>query len=55
VVAIGMGVVVLLVVIPLLASLVSMVKSIKQGVTGVRDTLRAPGEYRECCAHSYHG
>lgn len=40
-VAICMGVVVLLVVILLLASLVSMVKSIQQGVAGVRDTLQA--------------
>ncbi|MGH3896808.1 MAG: hypothetical protein ACRDTA_00860 [Pseudonocardiaceae bacterium] len=40
-VAIAMGVGVLLVVILLLGSLVSMVKSINQGVRGVRDTLRA--------------
>ncbi len=40
-VAIAMGVGVLIVVILLLGSLVSLVKSINTGVTGVRDTLRA--------------
>jgi hypothetical protein len=39
-VAIAMGVGVLIVVILLLSSLVSMVKSIQQSVRGVRDTLR---------------
>jgi len=39
-VAIAMGVVVLLVVILLLGSLVSIVKSINRSVAGVRDTLR---------------
>ncbi len=39
-VAIAMGVGVLLVVILLLSSLVSIVKSINRGVVGVRDTLR---------------
>ncbi|MFY9806282.1 MAG: hypothetical protein WCC38_16185 [Pseudonocardiaceae bacterium] len=40
-VAIGMGFGVAIVVILLLSSLVSMVKSIDRGVVGVRDTLRA--------------
>ncbi|MBA2473901.1 MAG: hypothetical protein DLM61_03020 [Pseudonocardiales bacterium] len=40
-VAIAMGVGVLIVVILLLGSLVSIVKSINTGVAGVRDTLRA--------------
>lgn len=40
-VAIAMGAGVLLVVILLLGSLVSMVKSIQRSVAGVRDTLRA--------------
>jgi hypothetical protein len=40
-VAVGMGFVVVLVVILLLSSLVSMVKSIDRGVVNVRDTLRA--------------
>jgi len=40
-VAIAMGVGVLIVVILLLSSLVSIVKSINQGVAAVRDTLRA--------------
>jgi hypothetical protein len=40
-VAIVMGVGVLIVVILLLGSLVSIVKSINRGVVGVRDTLRA--------------
>lgn len=40
-VAIAMGVGVLIVVILLLGSLVSLVKSINTGVAGVRDTLRA--------------
>jgi hypothetical protein len=40
-VAIAMGVGVLIVVILLLSSLSSMVKSINTGVVGVRDTLRA--------------
>ncbi|MGH7485220.1 MAG: hypothetical protein ACREMY_06385 [bacterium] len=40
-IAIAMGVGVLIVVILLLGSLVSMVRSINQGVQGVRDTLRA--------------
>lgn len=39
-VAIGMGVVVLLVVILLLGSLVSMVRSINHGVVAVRNTLQ---------------
>lgn len=40
-VAIAMGVAVLIVVILLLGSLLSIVKSINQSVGGVRDTLRA--------------
>jgi len=40
-VAIAMGVAVLIVVILLLSSLVSIVKSINRSVAGVRDTLRA--------------
>ena len=48
-VAIAMGVGVLIVVILLLGSLVSMVKSIQQNVRGVRDTLRA---VRESTANS---
>ena len=40
-VAIAMGVGVLIVVILLLSSLLSMVRSINRGVEGVRDTLRA--------------
>jgi hypothetical protein len=43
-VAIAMGVGVLIVVILLLSSLTSMVKSIDQSVAGVRDTLRAVSE-----------
>ncbi len=48
-VAIAMGVGVLIVVILLLSSLVSMVKSIQQNVRGVRDTLRT---VRESTANS---
>jgi hypothetical protein len=49
-VAIGIGLVVLLVVILLLTSLVSMVRSIDRSVVGVRDTLRAIPENTANCS-----
>jgi hypothetical protein len=49
-IAIGMGFVVLIVVILLLSSLVSMVKSIDRSVVGVRDTLRAIPENTANCS-----
>jgi hypothetical protein len=49
-VAIGVGFVVVLVVILLLTSLVSMVRSIDRSVVGVRDTLRAIPENTANCA-----
>jgi len=49
-ISIGMGLVVLIVVILLLSSLVSMVKSIDRSVVGVRDTLRAIPENTANCS-----
>ncbi|MBV8992856.1 MAG: hypothetical protein JO287_03940 [Pseudonocardiales bacterium] len=49
-VAVGMGFVVLAVVILLLSSLVSMVRSIDRSVVGVRDTLRAIPQNTANCA-----
>jgi hypothetical protein len=49
-VAIAMGVAVLIVVILLLSSLTSIVKSINRSVAGVRDTLRAIPENTENAA-----
>jgi hypothetical protein len=49
-VAIGVGFAVVLVVILLLTSLVSMVRSIDRSVVGVRDTLRAIPENTANCA-----
>jgi hypothetical protein len=49
-IAIAMGFVVLAVVILLLSSLVSMVRSIDRSVVGVRDTLRAIPENTANCA-----
>jgi hypothetical protein len=49
-IAIGMGFVVIAVVILLLSTLVSMVRSIDRSVVGVRDTLRAIPENTANCA-----
>ena len=49
-VAVGMGLTVIVVVILLLSSLVSMVRSIDRSVVGVRDTLRAIPQNTANCA-----